>query len=117
LGDDDVEGAESLEGIGGTALERLEGAADVEGKVIGLLNDLAGEDSEIGAGEEVGVLAVLEGVEVALWRAATARAEFAVAVCTTVDAAAHGPGATVGGLATGFVWVSWHGDSILAQVL
>jgi hypothetical protein len=50
-------------------LEGLEGAADV-----------AGEDPEVGAGEGVGVSAVLEGVEVALWRAGAARVEFAVAV-------------------------------------
>ena len=66
--------------------------------------------------EGVGVLTILEGVEVALWRAGVAGAEFAVAVCAAVCAAAHGPGATVGGLATDFLWVSWHGGVIIARM-
>ena len=92
----------------------------MEGEVVRLLGDLAGEDPEVGAGEGVGVLTILEGVEVALWRAGAAGAEFEVAVGTAVGmavgAAAHGPGATVGGLATGFVRVSWHGGVIIARM-
>ena len=80
MGDDDVEGAENFEGVRSPTLEGLDGSADVEGEVVGLLGDLAGEDSKIGAGEGVGVLTILEGVEVALWRASAARAEFAIAM-------------------------------------
>lgn len=109
FGEEAAEGDDGLDGITGALVEGLGGAAEVVGGLVGLEDDLVGKVEEFGQGQGLEVVAGLEGVEVAGGRAGPARAEFGVAMSAAVGVTAHGPGATVGDLATGFGMVSGHG--------
>jgi hypothetical protein len=112
LGEEAAKGDEGDEGVADAALKRLSRQAYLEGKVVGLFEDVASEALEVGLGEGVAVAAMFEGVEVAGRRASATRAELVVAMGTAAGPATHGPGAAARGLAGSFVWVSGHGKSL-----
>lgn len=108
LGEEAAEGNEGHEGVAGTGLEGLNGQADLEGEVVGLLDDVAGDVFEVGWGEGVAVAAVFEGIEVTPGSAGSPGAEFGVAMGAAAGVATHGPGAAAGDLTVDFVWVARH---------
>ena len=108
MGEEEAEGDEGHKGIAGTSLKGLDGKTYLEGEVVGLFGDMAGEACEVGRGEGVAVAAVFEGVEVAPRSACATGAEFSIAMGAAAGVATHSPGAASGDLAVGFVWVSGH---------
>jgi hypothetical protein len=104
-----AEGDEGPVGVVGAGVDGADGDGQALGQVIGVAGEVLGQFDEVEGGEGVGVVAGLEGVEVATRRAAAARAEFGVAVRAAQGMAAHGPALTAGILAARFVPVSGHG--------
>jgi hypothetical protein len=111
LGEEAAEGDEGGERVPSAGLERLGGQADLERKVVGLVEDAIGEALQVGLGERLAVAAMFEGVEVARGGTDAAGAEFVVAMGTAAGLSAHGPGTAARDLAGRFVWVSGHGGA------
>jgi len=102
------EGDQGHEEVARASVDGLGGQADLQGGVVGLFEDAAGEIFEIGWGEGVGVVAVFEGVEVAGGSAGAPGAELSVAMGAAAGMAAHGPGTAAGDFTVFLVRVSRH---------
>jgi hypothetical protein len=111
-----LEGEEGLDGVLTAAVDGADGGVEVVGELVVGAEDGVDELVEVVRGEGVGVLAGAEGVEVAGRGAGAAGAELRVAVGAAVGMAAHGPIATTGNLAAGFVRIAGHGCRLLFPV-
>jgi hypothetical protein len=111
LNDEAAEGDEGQEQVVRTGLDGLGGEAKLEGEVGGLFDEEGGEVFEVGRGEGVAEVAVLEGIEVAAGGTGRTGTEFGVAMGAALGVATHGPGAAGRDVAVGFVWVAGHGKS------
>ena len=116
IGEGGTEGEEGLDGIGGAAVDGVGHAGEGLGQPVRFAGELSGQAMEMGAGDGMGKLTGLEGVEVAPGRTAPAGSQLGVAVGPAAGLAAHGPVAAAGGLAAGFVRVSGH-DALSCPLL
>jgi hypothetical protein len=102
------QGDQGHEEIARAGVDGLDGQADLQGSVVGLFKDTAGEIFEVGWGEGVGVVAVFEGVEVARRSASAPGTELSVAMGAAAGVTAHGPGTASGDFTVFLVRVSRH---------
>jgi hypothetical protein len=112
LGEGDLEGDECLDGVAGAGMDGGDGALEVSGKSLRVGGELLGKVAKAGGPEGMGVVAGLEGIEVAGGRAAATGAELGVAMGAAMGVAAHGPVAAAGHLTAGFVGISGHFRSL-----
>jgi hypothetical protein len=102
------EGSEGLDRVLAAAVDGLDGEVEVVGELIGCVEDGVDELVEVIRREGVGVVTGPEGIEVSGRGAGASGPEFGVAMGAAMGVAAHGPVATAGDLAAGFLRISGH---------